>query len=103
VLTSNGTTWTSAAPATFLPAFGDIGSYAFVAVNVAGSTSYPNSGDTYTAGTGTNQVQSAFTTNNGGYYNYVLTNNLTGTWRCMSGSNGSNSNTYMFGLAQRIS
>jgi hypothetical protein len=103
VLTSNGTTWQSTTTGPFLPAFGAIGSYCFVAVNVNGSTSYPNSGDTYAAGTGTNQVQSAFTTNNGGYYNYVLTDNLTGTWRWMSGSNGSNSNTYMFGLAQRIS
>lgn len=103
VLTSNGTTWQSTTTGPFLPAFGAIGSYCFVAVNVNGSTSYPNSGDTYSAGTGTNQVQSAFTTNNGGYYNYVLTDNLTGTWRWMSGSNGSNSNTYMFGLAQRIS
>jgi len=103
VLKSDGTNWISASETVFLPAAGAIGSYCFVAVNVNGDTAYPNFNDTYTAGTGTNQVQSAFTTNNGGFFNFVVTNNLSGTWRWMSGSNGSNSNTYMFGIAQRIS
>ena len=100
VLTSNGTTWTSSTP---IPTAGAVGSYCFVALNTGGSSSVPVNGDSYTAGTGTNQVQSAILAGNGGFFNYVLTNNLSGTWRWMGGSNGSNSATYIFGLAVRIS
>ena len=105
VLTSNGTTWQSTAPAVFLPAFGAIGSYAFVAIN-ASSTSVPVAGNTYSAGSGSNQIQSALVSNQpaAGSFNYVLTDNLTGTWRWMGGSNnGTGAASYQFGLAQRIS
>ena len=101
VLTSNGTTWTSSTP---IPAYGAIGSYAFVAINTSG-TAYPVSGDSYSAGSGSNQIQSAIISNQpaSGAFNYIVTNNLTGTWRWMGGSNGSTGASYQFGLAVRIS
>jgi hypothetical protein len=101
VLTSNGTTWTSSTP---IPAFGAIGSYAFVAINTSG-TAYPVSGDSYSAGTGSNEIQSAIISNQpaGGAFNYILTNNLNGTWRWMGGSNGATGSSYQFGIAVRIS
>jgi hypothetical protein len=104
LLTSNGTTWQSTAPAVFLPAFGDIGSYAFVGI-LASGTAFPVSGNTYSCGTGSNQLQSALLSNqpSGGSFNYILTNNLTGTWRWMGGSNGATGSSYQFGIAQRIS
>jgi hypothetical protein len=50
-------------------------------------------------------VQSAILSNQptGGFFNYLLTNNLTGTWRWMGGSNGSTGSSYQFGLAVRVS
>jgi hypothetical protein len=104
VLTSNGSTWTSTAIPSSIPAAGAIGSYAMCAINIAGNNAYPVFGDTYAAGSGTNQVQSYILSNNGGFFNYVVTDNLTGNWRWVAGSNGSNSgNPYMFGLAVRVS
>jgi hypothetical protein len=104
VLTSDGSTWTSTALPSSIPAFNAVGSYAFVGIN-ASSSSYPVSGDTYSAGTGSNEVQSALLSNQpaGGAFNYILTNNLTGTWRWMGGSNGSTGASYQFGLAIRVS
>jgi hypothetical protein len=103
VLTSNGSAWTSAAPT--IPAAGAIGSYCFVYFNANGSSSVPVFGGEYTAGTGANQVQSAIVSNQpaAGSFNYVATNNLTGTWRWMAGSNGTVSVNNHFGLAVRIS
>ena len=104
VLTSNGSTWTSTAIPSSIPAAGAIGSYVMCAINIAGNNAYPVFGDTYAAGTGTNQVQSYIMSNNGGFFNYVVTDNLTGNWRWVAGSNGSNSgNPYIFGLAVRVS
>jgi hypothetical protein len=103
VLTSNGSAWTSAAPA--VPAAGAIGSYCFVYFNANGSSSVPVFGGEYTAGTGANQVQSAIISNQpaAGSFNFIATNNLTGTWRWMAGSNGTNAVNNQFGLAVRIS
>jgi hypothetical protein len=105
VLTSNGTTWVSAAPT--IPAAGDIGSYCFVAFTTNGSSSTPVFGNTYSAGSGTNEVQSAIISNQpaGGAFNLILTNNLTGTWRWMSGTNSSISASpgLQFGIALRVS
>jgi len=103
VLKSTGSAWESAAPT--IPAAGAIGSYCFVYFNANGSSSVPVFNGEYTAGTGANQVQSAIISNQpaAGSFNYVLTNNLTGTWRWMAGSNGTNAVNNQFGLAVRIS
>ncbi len=103
VLKSTGSAWESAAPT--VPAAGAIGSYCFVYFNANGSSSVPVFGGEYTAGTGANQVQSAIISNqpSAGAFNYIATNNLTGTWRWMAGSNGTNAVNNQFGLAVRIS
>ena len=116
VLTSNGTTWTSSAGSAgsvtsiatgnglsggtittsgtltvACPSANSIGSYAFG--GNAGRTDYAI-GSTYSAGSGTNQVSSAgFEQNStcaGIYAKLNFTNNLSGTWRCMSSNSGGN-------------
>jgi hypothetical protein len=103
VLTSNGTTWVSAAPT--IPAAGDIGSYCFAYINANGNINVPVFGDVYAAGTGANEIQSAIISNqpSAGFFNVVLTNNLTGNWRWLGGSNGTVSVTNQFGIAVRVS
>jgi hypothetical protein len=103
LLTSNGTTWTSASPpsggvtsavagngitvsaatgaVTFsvaAPTFNSVGSYAFCAWGAQAGNA-PASGSTYSAGTGGGKLQSTELSNN------ISNNNLSGTWRWMSG------------------
>ena len=103
VLTSDGSTWTSTALPSSVLAYGAIGSSVFCAIDTGGNANVPVAGTTYSAGSGSSQIQSAILSNNGGFFNYVLTNNLTGNWMWTGGSNGSNSNQYMFGTAIRVS
>jgi hypothetical protein len=103
VLTSNGTTWTSSAGSTgtvtsiatgnglsggtitssgtltiAAPSFNSIGSYCYVYVYGGGGTTL-TSGSTYSAGGGVGQIQSGNGIGAG-------VNNLSGTWRWMSGT-----------------
>jgi hypothetical protein len=102
VLTSNGTTWTSTAPASAgvtsvatgnglsggtitstgtltiaAPSFNTVGSYCYVRFYLPSSNSVASGAD-YSAGAGNNQFQSVSSAGGAG------TNNLSGTWRYMA-------------------
>ena len=76
------------------PGFNTVGSYCYIAIQ--STTGAISSGATLSAGAGANQVQS-FVTGGG------VTNNLSGTWRYMSGTISSFSCNLFAGLACRIS
>ena len=95
VLTSNGTTWQSSAPsgvtslngqtgAITNTGFNNIGSYVWGALNdsTVGNTTY-TSGNTYSAGSGNQQLQSSYSPPSG---SAGVANNLSGTWRYMGGT-----------------
>jgi hypothetical protein len=110
LLTSNGTTWTSAAPpaggvtsavagngiavsgatgavtiSAAAPSYDSVGSYCLGAL-----TSNASFGNTnYAAGTGANQLQ-GYNIDSCGVPS--KTNNFSGTWKAMNGSNGSGTN-----------
>lgn len=108
LLTSNGTTWTSAAPpaggvtsavagngvavsaatgaVTFsaaAPTFNSVGSYAFVAVGNSSAPSY-TAGSNYSAGATTINSSYLFLNPCTGMATYGYSNNLSGTWKWMS-------------------
>jgi hypothetical protein len=125
LLTSNGTTWTSAAPAgvtsavagngvavsaatgavTFsaaAPTYNSIGSYA-LATNPNVSSSF-TSGSNYSAGNGVNQIASAFMYINpcSGDLQPYLGNNLSGTWKWMNQTAPGSPYIYPTGIVVRV-
>jgi len=91
---SGGTITTSGTLVVACPSFNSVGSYCFAGnTSVNGSWS---SGATYSAGTGNNQIQSISMSgtgfSEGTYFTPTSTNNLSGTWRCMAGPVGYNTN-----------
>jgi hypothetical protein len=129
LLTSNGTTWTSAAPpsggvssavagngiavsgatgaVTFsvaCPSFNSVGSYCTVGDNQGGTGVNWTSGSNYAAGTGVTQFVSLMFSTNActSALEYIRTNNLSGTWKWMSATyTGGYLGT--FGLGCRVS
>jgi len=118
VLTSNGTTWTSSTGYTgtvtsiatgnglsggtitstgtlvvACPSFNSVGSYVYAGMQ--NMTAGVSGGSNYAAGTGSDQLRS--TTSKTGY-----TNNLSGTWKWMSGSIAG-CDTNVLGVACRVS
>ena len=119
VLTSNGTTWSSSSPSgvtsavagngvavsgstgavTFsvsAPTFNSIGSYVFCAIFGGGAGYSITAGSTYSAGTGTGQVQSTA-------IGMGSSNNLSGTWRWMGASGTIGPCGSAVGIAVRVS
>ena len=121
LLTSNGTTWTSTAPAASgvtsvatgnglsggtitstgtlvvaCPTFNTVGSYCMGSILIITAM---NSGDNRSAGGSNDQVQSADTQGLGG----TGTNNLSGTWKWMGGNIPSACNPRVYGLFCRVS
>jgi len=119
LLTSNGTTWTSTAPAASgvtsvatgnglsggtitstgtlvvaCPSFNSVGSYCMGSVLIITAM---NSGDNRTAGGSNDQVQSSDTQLS------FLTNNLSGTWKWMGANIPSACNPRVFGIFCRVS
>jgi len=119
LLTSNGTTWTSTAPAASgvtsvatgnglsggtitstgtlvvaCPSFNSVGSYCMGSVLIITAM---NSGDNRTAGGSNDQVQSSDTQLS------FLTNNLSGTWKWMGANIPSSCNPRVFGIFCRVS
>jgi hypothetical protein len=106
ILTSNGTTWSSAAPAAggtvtsvatgnglsggtitssgtltiAAPSFNSVGSYCEARINAPGSLFTVTSGTNYAAGTGDQQIQAAIG------YSSSFQNTLSGTWKWMASS-----------------
>jgi hypothetical protein len=128
ILTSNGSTWTSAAPAgggvtsavagngiavsgatgavTFsvaCPSFNSVGSYCTVGSGQDGNLRNYTSGTTYSAGGSAGTLSSTTEGNNNeGGTQIPRTNNLSGTWRLMSGPTG-NTFELVYALACRVS
>lgn len=96
---SGGTITTSGTLTVACPTFNSVGSYSYVFMTSANSTT---AGSNYSAGTGTNQVQ-AHSGNFDGTRNY--NSSLSGTWKWMSGSvNPADGQVYdIMGLACRVS
>jgi hypothetical protein len=87
------------------PTFNTVGSYCFVC-NLSGNGSTFTSGSNYSAGSGNGQLSSCGMIGNGfsegTTYTPNTTNNLSGTWKWMSGTIAYN-NAGTFGLACRVS
>lgn len=84
-----GTITTSGTLSVACPSYNTVGSYCYGAISKASGGSGAVSGSTYAAGTSTQQIQAvAIRTDNNGYANPTVSNNLSGTWRWMSGNYG---------------
>jgi len=119
LLTSDGTTWTSAAPpaggvtsavagngiavsgatgavtiSAAAPSYGSVGSYVAGARVNSGSLT---AGTSYAAGGGSDQIQSAV------FSPAAVTNNLSGTWRNMGGTNSNPCSTNFVSVFVRVS
>lgn len=96
---SGGTITSTGTLVVACPSFNSVGSYVFSAIQ--GTAFSPVAGNTYSAGSGYNQVTSALCEAGGPLVS--ANDNLSGTWRWMAApSNNGGSNQY-FGVACRVS
>lgn len=97
---SGGTITTSGTLTIACPSFNSVGSYCFVRINYGAGGVNATSGNTYSAGTGGNQMMSR--TMNETSSDGNATNNLSGTWRWMS-STWTGVGSDVVGIACRVS
>jgi hypothetical protein len=100
---SGGTITGSGTLVVACPTFNSIGSYSAVGCSTQPTSTF-SSGSNYSAGSGTNQLQSAAYFSNGGCSQaFNLSNNLSGTWKWMAGGASVYNFNYLFATACRVS
>jgi hypothetical protein len=105
ILFNDGSTQSTAATGASTT-FGAVGTYVMAGTFASNGTVTLTSGATYTPGTAQGQIRSvATTTFNSGFQLNAFVNNLSGTWRYMSGTGTASAACFtgvIFGLFVRI-
>ena len=100
---SGGTITTTGTLALAAPSYNSVGSYVWgIFLNAYTNQTY-TSGNNYSAGTGTQNVQSASLISDGGSFSITYANNLSGTWKYMGPTQTvSGAYFYAYGLFVRV-